>query len=204
MQSKSLLIAIAAFALTTTGAQAYVSNIDLLSSEQQAAFAEARELKEKGEIEKARDVLVKAGIDEETISTLRKANKNSRNVISAAVEENDYEAFREAAKNSPLLDIITTKSDFELFVKAHDLKKDGNLKEAKEILDDLGLPQKSHGHFIKNVHNNKHHKELISELSEKQREALRVAREANDKETVKAILKEAGINDFSNRKHQTR
>jgi hypothetical protein len=181
-----------------------VSNIDLLSSEQQAAFAEARELKEKGEIEKARDVLVKAGIDEETISTLRKANKNSRNVISAAVEENDYEAFREAAKNSPLLDIITTKSDFELFVKAHDLKKDGNLKEAKEILDDLGLPQKSHGHFIKNFHNNKHHKELISELSEKQREALRVAREANDKETVKAILKEAGINDFSNRKHQTR
>lgn len=204
MQSKSLLIAIAAFALTTTGAQAYVSNIDLLSSEQQAAFAEARELKEKGEIKKARDVLVKAGIDEETISTLRKANKNSRNAIWTAVEENDYEAFKEVAKNSPLLDIITTKSDFELFAKAYDLKRDGKTEEAKEILDDLGLSQKSHGHFIKNVHNNKRHKELISELSEKQREALRVAREANDKETVKAILREAGIGNFSPRKHQAR
>ncbi len=195
MQSKSLLIAIAAFAVTASGAQAYIGSTSLLSSNQVAAFAEARELKEKGEVVKARDVLIKAGIDEETISDLRKANKESRQAIKVAVTDNDYAAFKLAAANSPLIDIITTEEDFQLFRQAHELHGKGSHKEAIEIFTELGLPAKSHF-----VHRGKHHhRELLSELSDDQKEAFRVAKEANDKETMKAILLEAGVSDIKPR-----
>ncbi len=61
MQSKSLLIAIAAFAVTATGVQAYGGMKILekagLSEEQISAFETARELRQSGDIAGARDAL---------------------------------------------------------------------------------------------------------------------------------------------------
>ena len=53
MNSKSLLIAIAAIALTATGAQAFSSSALItagLTEEQQAAFEVARELRQEGDM----------------------------------------------------------------------------------------------------------------------------------------------------------
>ena len=195
MPSKSLLIAIAAFAVTATGAQAFVGSNYLnqtnLSIEQVEAFNQARELRKAGEVEKARDLLVEAGVDEDVISELRKAAHAAHAAIHEAVEAGDFEAFKKAAEGTPLYDIINSEADFALFKQAHDLKSEGKFAESKAILDELGVvpPKMGEGR------GHARHHEFLAELTFEQREALRVAKQANDEDTVKAILKEAGIDE---------
>lgn len=201
MQSKSLLIAIAAFAVTTTGVSAYAGT-DLLekaglSETQIEAFEEARELRESGDRDAARDVLVGAGIDEETLRNIHQAvheaRKEMKDAMHEALEADDYDAFMEAVIDSPLSDIINSKEDYDLFREAYELKMAGEFEAAKEIMSELGMEEgfgKGHGH--KKGHGFGRGG-LMDNLTEEQQEAIRVAREANDKETVKAILEEAGI-----------
>jgi hypothetical protein len=195
MQSKSLLIAIAAFAVTATSAQAYVGTRYLaaagLTTAQQSALEEARTLRRQGDTEKARDVLLEAGLDEDTMESLREAARAAHEAMHKAIDDEDYEAFKDAIEGTPLADIITTEADFKLFVKAHTLRKEGEHEEAKEILDDLGvsMPQGKGGKGFFGGHG------PLADLSDEQRDALRAARQANDEETVKAILKEAGIDE---------
>ncbi|MCA9360532.1 hypothetical protein H6785_03560 [Candidatus Nomurabacteria bacterium] len=192
MQSKSLLIAIAAFAVTTTGVQAYGGVEKLaragINKEQIQAFEEARELRESGDLKSARDRLVKAGIDEETLKKVREAKKMVHSAIQEAVENKDYETFKVAIADSPLSDIVTTKSDFDLFVEAHELKMEGEWIEAEEIFSELGINRhgKPRNHFGMRGH-------VLSDLDDVQREAFQVARQSNDRETMHAILKEAGV-----------
>ena len=135
--SRTLAIAVAAFALTVTSVQAFGNQEFLtkagLSDDQVVAVQEARELRKMGDLEAARDVLLEAGIDEETIQGLRQAHKEQRQ------------------------------------------------------------------------HNPHWQKEQIAEqLTDDQLEAIQVAREANDREAVRAILEEAGIEQpgRSERGHQ--
>ncbi|MBY0310076.1 hypothetical protein K2Q16_02955 [Patescibacteria group bacterium] len=199
--SKSLLIAIAAFAVTATGAQAFVGSDVLLraglTTEQVSAFQEARTLRIEGEVEKARDVLVQAGIDEEALAAVRKAAHVARLAMHQALKDGDYAAFTQAIKDTPLADIITTEADFELFAEAHELKRSGAHTEAQEIFENLGLPGRGEH---KNGHHGKGsgHSHAVSRhgaLNDDQHDALRSARQANDRETVRAILDEAGEND---------
>jgi len=206
--SKSLLIAIAAFAVTATGAQAFVGSDVLLraglTSEQIVALEEARTLRKEGEVEKARDVLVEAGIDEEALAAVRKAAHAAREAMHQALEDGDYAAFKEAVKDTPLADIITTEADFELFAEAHELKRSGSEEEAQEIFDNLGLPER--GERDEHKGRGRGHGMMggrggHASFSDEQRDALRTARQANDRETVRAILDEAGENDGWGRKH---
>lgn len=149
MQSKSLLIPIAAFAVTAAGLGGFSSQVYAragLTPTQRAAFEEAYELREEGEREKAREVLQKAGINLETIESLRSAAQEERShmgdALYDAIKDNNYDAFKVAAESSPLGDIITTKADFKLFVEAHNLHKKGSYNEAKELFDELGLSEK--------------------------------------------------------------
>jgi hypothetical protein len=191
MQSKSLLIAIAAFAVTTTGAQAFVGdkyfNQSGLSTAQIQAFTQARELRQNGDKDAARDLLLKAGVTAETMDSLRVAAHASHDAIHAAVLAGDYSVFKEAVAGSPLYDIITNEADFALFKEAHNLKRGGSFAEAKNIFNDLGVPSHQTGKNIK-----KHYNRFL-ELSDEQKDALRVARQSNDRETVEAILSEVGI-----------
>jgi hypothetical protein len=191
MPSKSLLIAIAAFAVTTTGAQAFVGdkyfNQSGLSVEQIQAFTQARELRQNGDKDAARDILIKAGVTAETMDSLRVAAHTSHDAIHSAVLAGDYAAFKEAVAGTPLYDIITSEEDFVLFKQAHDLKRGGSFAEAKSLFYELGVPSHQTGKNIK-----KHYNRFL-ELSEEQKDALSVARQSNDKETVEAILSEAGV-----------
>jgi hypothetical protein len=190
MQSKSLLIAIAAFAVTTSGVFAYSGAHVLeranLSAEQKTAITRARELKENGDYNAARDSLVNAGIDEHVLRRLHEAKHQVELELHAALVANDYEAFKASIAQTPLADIITTKADFLQFQSAQELRDDGDYPAAKEIYDELGVQPKPHRHG----HGNRY---LVQELSVEQREAFAIAKQANDKATMQAVLDEAGV-----------
>lgn len=204
MNSKSLLIAIAAFAVTTTGAQAFGGLGQLqragLSPNQIVAFEEARELRSRGKDEEARDVLLGAGVDEEALLALRKAAVQNKRLLHEAVMDRDYPAFKNAIVDSPLKDIITTEADFLLFCEAHDLKVLGQTDEAKKILLDLGVDSTHDIRPFRAMHHGAHEQVLTAA----QRDALYIARQANDSETVWAILDEAGVTHFKSRASQVR
>ncbi|MBP6924723.1 MAG: hypothetical protein KBB78_04110, partial [Candidatus Pacebacteria bacterium] len=126
--SKSLLIAIAAFAVTATGVQAFQGTQFLqragLSEEQISAFETARELRKAGDPKAARDILIEAGVDEAVLKSVKDAAKEHRQAIFDAVEAEDYEAFKTAIEGSPLADAIDSEEDFQKFVMAHTLKEE--------------------------------------------------------------------------------
>jgi hypothetical protein len=199
MNSKSLLIAIAALALTASGAQAFSSNALItagLSEEQQAAFEVARELRHEGDVTAARDVLVEAGIDADTLEKVRTAIHAERHAghkaMKAALAANDFAAFTTAIKDSPLADVITTEEDFKSFKEAHELMKSGDRDGARVIFDELGVPQpkEGKGHRGHGMHGQP---KFLSQLTDAQKDAFAVARQANDKDAMEAILDEAGI-----------
>lgn len=149
MKATSLLIPVAAFAVTATSVSAF--NPDVLqeaglSDEQITAFAEARELKQDGDRDGARDVLIEAGIDQETMESVREAVREHRTerreAVGEAIDNNDFTAFQTAIEGSPLADIVTTEADFELFAEARALKEAGDREAAREILDELGIEKK--------------------------------------------------------------
>lgn len=76
MKSTPFLIALAAFAVTATGVQAFSSPQMLekagLSEKQISAFEVARELKVAGNLKGARDVLIEAGVDENVLKSVHK------------------------------------------------------------------------------------------------------------------------------------
>ena len=200
MNSKSLLIAIAALALTATGAQAFNGNALItagLSLEQQAAFEVARELREEGDVTGARNVLVKAGIDEVAIEKVRSAMQAEREAehkaIRAAIKADDFNAFTVAIKDSPLADLIITTEDFAAFKEAHVLMDSGDKIGAKAIFTELGLPEthhEKHGGGQGTMHGQVPVRE---ELTDAQKQVFNVARQANDRDAMEAIMEEAGI-----------
>jgi hypothetical protein len=190
MHSKSLLIAIAAFALTTSGVFAYNGSNVLdranLSAEQKTAITRARELKQNGDFSAARDSLVNAGIDETVLKRLHEARHQVELEMQAALVANDYEAFMASIAQTPLAERITSEADFEQFRAAQELKDDGDFVAAKEIYDELGIKPKPHHHG--------HGKGgMLHHLSTTQQDAFSVAKQANDKATMQAILDEAGV-----------
>ncbi|MEY3783774.1 MAG: hypothetical protein RLZZ230_96 [Candidatus Parcubacteria bacterium] len=192
MYSKSLLIAIAAFAVTATGVHAYSGTKLLdragLSEDQVTAMEEARGLRASGDYTAARDKLVKAGITEDTLLSVHRVASEAKNAINEALKNNDYEAFKLAIADSPLADIITSPEDFKQFKEAHDLRQSGEIEQAEEIMDELGVE----GH--RNMFGGGMHRTYFLEsLTDDQREALSVARQANDRSTMQAILDEAGV-----------
>jgi hypothetical protein len=160
MQAKTLLIPIAAFALSATGVSAFNSEIlekAGLTQEQISAFETAHELRKEGDRDAARDVLSQAGIDLETMESVREvmhAHKDAmRTAIDIAVDNGDYEAFLKAIEGSPLADIVTSQDDFKLFSQAHELHEGGKYHEAREIMEGLGFEPSLHLGHHKMHHN---------------------------------------------------
>lgn len=186
MNSKAILIAIAAFAVTASGANAYGGTILSragLNDEQVAAVEDARELRAVGKFKEARDRLLEAGIGEEQLQSMHRVASQARMAIRKAVEARDYEAFQEAVAGSPLSDIITTEADFRQFCEAHELQKLGDRVAADEIMDGLGIDRRTQ--ISRQL-------PLLESFTNEQKEALRVARQANDRATIQAIFDEAG------------
>lgn len=194
MQSKSLLIAIAAFAVTATGVHAYGGTKTLtragLTDEQVSAIEQAQELRVMGDLTAARNKLAEAGVTEETLLSIREAAKETKDKMRQALKDGDYAAFKETVIDSPLADIITTEADFEQYREAHELRLAGEWAEAHEILDELGAEVHD-----RDAHRHTFRKHFKNNLTPEQNEALMVAKQANDRATMQAIFDEAGF-DF--------
>lgn len=151
---KQIMIPVAAFAVTVTGASAFTGDgymldkLDILSSDEQAAFEEAREIRETSRAE-ARQVLEDAGIDDERMeeihTAMREAREAHRAEIDQILEDGDYDAFVEAVADSPLAEQITSEADFEKFVEAHELRQAGDFTGAQAIMDELGIERPQRG-----------------------------------------------------------
>jgi len=195
-KSKSLFVAVAAFAVTASGVHAFSSPELLikagLSEEQVIAIQEAQELKTIGNVGAAKQTLEAAGITEETMRHIKEVAKEAKQAVKDAVEAGDYEAFQVAIVDSPLENLITTEADFLQFVEAHQLRQAGQKETATALLADLGVERPGY----KLGHNGKYYSsraELREQLTDEQRAALQVAHAANDKAAVWAIFAEAGI-----------
>lgn len=86
----------------------------------------------------------------------------------------------------------------EVFAQARELHSKGEVEKAKELLDGLGLSMMSMRGYM---HKRGYHSDRFLELTPEQHDALRAARQANDHETVKAILTEVGIEDVDSHPH---
>ena len=200
MKKTTLFIPIAALALSASTAAAF--NEDILeraglSSSQIEAFSEARELKKAGERDAARDVLVEAGIDEETLREIRTALKEerreARSAIKEAIDAEDYNAFTAAVAGLPFSEKITSESDFEKLVQAHALKAAGDREAAAEIYAELGIEKKKFGHGKHRGNRDITAAPFWSELSSTEQEDIQTAIENRDRESVREILEGAGI-----------
>ncbi|MDD1744935.1 MAG: hypothetical protein LUQ20_03880 [Candidatus Methanoperedens sp.] len=69
-----------------------------------------------------------------------------------AIEKGDYNAWKEAAVNTPMISKIDNEDDFNILIQLHQAKQDGNYTKVKELSEQLGLPgvsgkNKMSGHF---------------------------------------------------------
>jgi hypothetical protein len=72
--------------------------------------------------------------------------------IIQAIENGDYEAWKEAAVNTPMITKIDNEDKFNILVQLHQAKQDGDYAKVKELSEQLGLPgvsgkYKMSGHF---------------------------------------------------------
>lgn len=91
--------------------------------------------------------LMESRISEENFAKMRTMYQNKEKVR-GAIESEDYNAFQEAIKDTPMQDRLGDKiaeDNFDKFVEMHNLKKDGKYEEAKAIADELGLEKPEKG-----------------------------------------------------------
>lgn len=156
---KQIMIPVAAFAVTVTGASAFntdmLDKIDVdLSSTQIEALEAAHELRVSGaDRAEVMEVLEDAGVDADTRQEIRAAAKEvrteTREAISEAVADQDYDAFVEAIEGTPLADAIDSEADFETFLEARELRQSGDREGAAELMAELGIEKpegRGHGH----------------------------------------------------------
>ena len=195
-KSTSLFIAVAAFAVTASGVHAFSSPELLikagLSDDQVVAIQEAQELKATGDMAAAKETLEAAGITKETMRQIREVAKEAKQAVRDALEAGDYQAFKAVIVDSPLEELVTNEADFNQFMAAHELRREGDTDAARAIFTELGIDRSDHAHKYSKKHRGLQ-AEAREQLTDEQREALEIAHRANDKEAVRAIFAEAGI-----------
>ncbi len=148
---KQIMIPMAAFAITVSGASAFsgsdwVSKLDVdLTDEQVSALEQAKEIRQSAE-EEAKQVLVEAGLDETKMKAIhdamREMHKANHEAMENALESEDYEAFKEAVADTPLSTQITTEAEFSKLAEAHALREAGDPEAAQALLAELGIEGK--------------------------------------------------------------
>lgn len=110
------------------------------SVEKQTAIAKAHEIRTAAQKE-VEAVLTAAGVSKDDIHTAMKAfHETQRTAMDAALEANDYNAFKTLVANSPMggdrADALT-QDIFAKIVKIHELEKSGDKAGAKALRTEL-------------------------------------------------------------------
>jgi len=69
-----------------------------------------------------------------------------RSEIKKAVESGDYNAWKELTQDRKIAEVIENEDDFGQLQQMHELRQDGQIDEANQIREQLGLPDKRHRH----------------------------------------------------------
>lgn len=146
---KQIMIPVAAFAVTATGASAFNSDIleshDVsLTDTQIEVLEEAHELRHNGtDRTEIKEMFEAAGLDQETLQKIRTITREYRDemheAVKKAIDNEDYDAYLEAVADTPRADLIDSESDFEKLLEAHELREDGDHEGVREILSELGF-----------------------------------------------------------------
>lgn len=146
---KQIMIPLAAFAVTVTGASAFngdwLNKIDVdLSEAQISALTEVQEKRADGATrEEVSAILDEAGLDRtkmiEVKTAMHELRQTMHEEVENALESGDYEAFLKAVDGTPMADKITTKENFEKMVEAHEMREQGDFEGAQEIMSELGI-----------------------------------------------------------------
>ncbi len=135
------MLAIAALALTATGAQAFSGDALAragLTDSQVAAFEEARELRREGDIKAARNVLVHAGIDDVVIERVRSAMAEKKHVSTS------HHPHRHFAPHKTATDLTASEQ------AAYEVAKAANDRDAMHaILEEAGIAGGGRTHSAK-------------------------------------------------------
>ena len=121
---KQIMIPVAAFAVTVTGASAFngdmLEQIDVdLTASQVSALEEAHTLRVDGaDREEVKTFLEENDLDEETMKEIKTAVREvkdaQREAVHTAIENADYDAFMVAIADTPLAESISSEADFEI------------------------------------------------------------------------------------------
>lgn len=133
-----LALALAAVVSVGTAVQAAGFEGLKLNEDQKETLREARSLHHSGGPEEALEFLENSNLPDEIIQKI-KDRHNRHEAIREAVENEDYDSFRDLVEDDKLGQIIDTEEEFEKFVEAHDLREAGDKEGARKILDELGI-----------------------------------------------------------------
>jgi len=115
------------------------------NTEQQTAIKKSFDIRQAAEVE-AEKVLEDAGLTKEDIhEAMRDHHEEMREKMDAALEAGDYEAYSELVAGSRMADKVTEEI-FDKLVEAHDLRQDGDMEGAREIMNELGFDKGGIGH----------------------------------------------------------
>lgn len=83
--------------------------------------------------------------------------KARHQAVHEALDNKDFEAFKEAVKNKPHFDESKlTQENFDKMLRVHELMKEGKKEEANKLREELGLPKPPHNHKGKGMHHRHH------------------------------------------------
>ena len=72
-------------------------------------------------------------------------DSEQRDALKTAVEEGDYNSWKEIHETLPKVADLITENNFDQYSEMHNLIQEGNFEEADAIREKLGLPEKGHG-----------------------------------------------------------
>ena len=138
-KSSILTMALIIAGVGATNAMAFnPAKFDNLTDAQKQTIQQARDLKEDGKYEEARELM--SGIRDE----IKADHFATREAIKEAISNNDYVAFQNIA-NKPHFGNDITQEVFAKLVEAHGLREAGDMEGAREIMKDLGFEKRHHG-----------------------------------------------------------
>lgn len=115
----------------------YCRDLDGVDADQQntiAAITQAHQLRRSGDLDGARAVLEDAGIE---CADYIREHKKIRSGAKDALEQQNWEAYKEHVRGTKMEKIVNTEERFKTFVEARALRLQGRRAEARAILGDM-------------------------------------------------------------------
>lgn len=110
--------------------------------------------------------------------------KGPNPAMQTAIEANDFAAFQNAVKDTPM-NVVDTQDEFNQLVSAHAAMKNGDATQMDALRTSLGLPEMKKGG---RNHNGRH-----DEKNDAKREAVQAAIEANDFAAFTSAVKDSPL-----------